>query len=68
MGQSILQGKGTNAITELTFPKTQKTKFIRITQTGEAKGNYWKAFMRLQVLKPAVAARKRRRLRRRWRS
>ena len=49
----ILQGKGNNAVTELLFPKPAKTKFIRITQTGEAKGNFW-SIHELQVLKPAA--------------
>lgn len=51
----ILQGKGTSAITELTFPKPVKTKFIKITQTGEAKGNFW-SIHELQILKPAAPA------------
>src|SRR5262249_54577309 len=49
----VLQGAANNAVTELVFPKPAKTKFIRITQTGEAKGNFW-SIHELQVLKPAV--------------
>ena len=36
----VATGKGTGAVTDITFP-TAKTKFIRITQTGEVKGNFW---------------------------
>jgi mono/diheme cytochrome c family protein len=49
----VLQGQGNNSVTELLFPKPAKTKFIRITQTGEAKGNFW-SIHELQVLKPAA--------------
>jgi hypothetical protein len=49
----ILQGQGNNSVTELLFPKPAKIKFIRITQTGEAKGTFW-SIHELQVLKPAV--------------
>lgn len=51
----VLQGKGEHAVTELLFPKPVVTKFIRITQTGEAKGNFW-SIHELQVLKPAAKA------------
>ena len=50
----ILQGQGNNSVTELMLPKPAKTKFIRITQTGEAKGTFW-SIHELHVLKPAVA-------------
>ncbi len=49
----VLQGEGNNAVTELIFPKPAKTKFIRITQTGEAKGTFW-SIHELEVLKPAA--------------
>ena len=49
----ILEGKGSSALLELIFPKPVETKFIRITQTGEVKGNFW-SIHELQVLKPAV--------------
>ena len=48
----ILEGKGSGGVTELKFPKTVKTKFIRITQTGLVKGNFW-SIHELNVLKPA---------------
>ena len=46
----IASGKGTNAVTEIQFP-TAKARFIRITQTGAAKGNYW-SIHELDVLEP----------------
>ena len=49
----ILQGQGSNSVTELLFPKPTMTKFIRIIQTGEAKGTFW-SIHDLQVLKPAM--------------
>jgi putative membrane-bound dehydrogenase-like protein len=52
--KAVLKGEGSSAITELTFSKPVKTKFIRINQNGEAKGNYW-SIHELQVLKPAAA-------------
>ena len=39
-GKPVATGKGNGGITNIYFPVT-KTKFIRITQTGEAKGTYW---------------------------
>ncbi len=36
----VASGSGIGAVTDITFPAT-KTKFIRITQTGEVKGNFW---------------------------
>ena len=36
----VATGKGSGAVTDLMFP-TSKTKFIRITQTGEVKGLFW---------------------------
>ncbi len=36
----VASGKGTGAVTDIVFP-TAKTKFLRITQTGEVKGNFW---------------------------
>jgi hypothetical protein len=47
----VLQGQGSSAMTELIFPKPAKAKFIRVTQTGEAKGTFW-SIHELQVLKP----------------
>jgi hypothetical protein len=49
----VLQGSGDRGATELIFPKPAKTKFIKITQTGEAKGTFW-SIHELQVLKPAA--------------
>jgi mono/diheme cytochrome c family protein len=49
----ILQGQGNNSVTELLLPKPVKTRFIRITQTGEAKGTFW-SIHEVQVLKPAA--------------
>ena len=50
-GNPIATGKGTNAVTEIQFPAT-KTKFIKITQTGEVKGLFW-SIHELDVLEPA---------------
>jgi len=36
-----LEGKGEVGMTEFMLAKPTKTKFIRITQTGEVKGLYW---------------------------
>jgi mono/diheme cytochrome c family protein len=47
----VLKGAANSAITELMFPKAVKTKFIRLTQTGSAKGNYW-SIHEVQVLQP----------------
>lgn len=51
-GKPVLKGKGSGALTELIFAEPLKTKFIRINQTGEVKGNFW-SIHELQVLKPA---------------
>jgi glucose/arabinose dehydrogenase len=37
----VLEGKSATNVTEFMFPKQVKTKFIRITDTGEVKGLYW---------------------------
>lgn len=50
---SGLQGAATGALTELMFAKPVTTRFVRITQTGAAKGNYW-SIHELQVLKPVA--------------
>ncbi|MFZ4767247.1 MAG: DUF7133 domain-containing protein [Roseimicrobium sp.] len=52
-GAPILEGPGKSGITELMFAKPMKAKFIRITQTGSAKSNYW-SLHELQVLKPVM--------------
>ncbi|HYR58155.1 MAG TPA: discoidin domain-containing protein, partial [Chthoniobacteraceae bacterium] len=39
-GKPVATGKGVGAVTDIVFPPA-KTKFIRITQTGEVKGNFW---------------------------
>jgi len=49
----VLPGLGNSSVTELMLPKPAKTKFIRITQTGETKGTFW-SIHELQVLKPAA--------------
>lgn len=49
-GNPIVSGKGTSAVTEIQFPPT-KTRFIRITQTGSAKGNFW-SIHELDILEP----------------
>jgi len=49
----VFQGEGPRSMMELILPKPAKTKFIRINQTGSAKGTYW-SIHELQVLKPAV--------------
>ena len=49
----VFQGEGPHSMMELILPKPAKTKFIRINQTGSAKGTYW-SIHELQVLKPAV--------------
>lgn len=46
-----LQGNANSALTELMLAKPAKAKFIRTTQTGSAKGNYW-SIHEVQVLKP----------------
>jgi mono/diheme cytochrome c family protein len=46
-----LEGSGSDAITELNFARTLKARFIKITQTGSARGNYW-SIHEVQVLKP----------------
>ena len=51
----MLKGAATGAITELMFPKAVKTKFIRLTQTGSAKGNYW-SIHEVQLLQPVKPA------------
>ncbi len=49
-GKPVVKGKGTASYTEINFPTT-KTRFIRITQTGEVKGKFW-SIHELEVLKP----------------
>ncbi len=44
-------GRGTSALTEITFPPA-KTKYIRITETDSVEGHNW-TIGELQVLKPA---------------
>ena len=51
----VLKGEGTHGDLELMLPTPAKTKFIRITQTGSAKGTFW-SIHELQVLKPAERA------------
>ena len=48
----LLTGEGKAAVTELLFEKPIKAKFVKITQTGAAKGNFWSVH-ELRVLKPA---------------
>lgn len=50
----LLTGQPSGAVTELVFEKPVKTKFVKITQTGSAKGNFWSVH-ELRVLKPAAA-------------
>jgi hypothetical protein len=49
-----LQGEGDAGAMEYMLPKPTKTKFIRISQLGEAKGTYWSVH-ELDVLTPPVA-------------
>ncbi len=57
-GKPAATGKGTPGITDISF-KPAKAKFIRISQTGEAKGTYW-SIHELDILedqpKPKVIA------------
>lgn len=46
----VATGNGTSAMTNIEFTPA-KTKFIRITQTGEVKGNFW-SIHELQVIAP----------------
>jgi len=50
----IATGAGNSPVTDIEFPAT-KAKFIRITQTGEAKGTYW-SIHELEVFGPKPAA------------
>ena len=50
----ILQGDGDASAMEYILPKPTKTKFIRISQLGEAKGTYW-SIHELDVLTPPIA-------------
>lgn len=52
--QPLLTGKADAAVTELLFPSTVKTKFLKVTQTGEKKGNFW-SIHELHFLAPPVA-------------
>jgi hypothetical protein len=49
-GKPIIEGKGTAGMTEIAFPAVT-TKFIRITQTGSAKGTFW-SIHEMQVITP----------------
>ena len=40
-GKPVLKGKGEQGNSEYLLPKAAKTRFIRIKQTGEAKGTFW---------------------------
>jgi mono/diheme cytochrome c family protein len=51
-GKPVAEGKGSGVITDINFAPT-KAKFIRITQTGEAKGNFW-SIHEMAVLKPGA--------------
>ena len=48
----VLQGSGDAGAVEYLLPKPAKTKFIRISQTGEAKGTFW-SIHELEVLAAA---------------
>jgi hypothetical protein len=48
----VLQGSGEAGAIEYVLPKPAKTKFIRISQTGEAKGTFW-SIHELEVLTAA---------------
>jgi mono/diheme cytochrome c family protein len=50
-GKPVAEGKGNGVITEIPIAPA-KAKFIRITQTGAAKGNFW-SIHELTVLKRA---------------
>jgi mono/diheme cytochrome c family protein len=54
----IVHGEGRPSVTQIQFPRPAKAKFIKITQTGDArtpdgKGNFW-SINELQVLKPGA--------------
>jgi mono/diheme cytochrome c family protein/glucose/arabinose dehydrogenase len=49
-GKPVATGKGLGAVTEITFPAVN-AKFIRITQTGSAPGNFW-SIHELEVFTP----------------
>jgi mono/diheme cytochrome c family protein len=50
----ILEGKSETSVTEFTFPKAAKAKFIRVTDTGSVKGLYW-SIHELDVLLPPAS-------------
>ena len=49
-GKPVAQGKGNSGITEIQFDP-RPAKFIRITQTGSVKGNFW-SIHELEILLP----------------
>ena len=53
-GKPVATGKGSGPQTVIQFAST-KAKFIRITQTGEVKGNYW-SIHELQVFAPPATS------------
>ena len=50
-GKPVAQGKGNAGITEIQF-NPKPAKFIRITQTGSAKGTFW-SIHELEILLPS---------------
>lgn len=48
----VLEGASETSVTEFPFPKTERAKFIRITDTGKVDRLYW-SIHELQVLAPA---------------
>ena len=49
-GKPVAEGKGVGPLTQIEFTPT-KAKFIRVTQTGSVKGNFW-SIAELEVFKP----------------
>ena len=50
----VLQGEGKVGSSDYLFPKPATARFVKITQTGDAKGKFW-SIHELQLLAPAKA-------------
>ena len=51
----VLEGASETSVTEFPFPKTERAKFIRITDTGKVERLFW-SIHELEVLAPAEVA------------